>query len=259
MHKVDLILPMAGMGSRFTQNGYSVAKPMLPIHGVPMYLLVLFNLNHPKLNSVTIIKQNSLNLASSEKLFEAASGIKVDIIELEGPTDGAASTVAVALDKLLSERPVVIANSDQFVDIEINDFYSALLDEQNAGAILTMEDDDPKWSYARVNNGSVVEVVEKEVISEFATVGIYGFKSSRVALRAINKMKSENFRVNNEFYLAPAYNFLDSNEGKTVPVHLGKIGKLMHGLGIPEDYESFLSNPVSSVISNSAREFFNLP
>jgi dTDP-glucose pyrophosphorylase len=249
---------MAGMGSRFTENGYTVAKPMLPIHKVPMFLLVLYNLYYEGLNSVTLIKQNSLNLFSSEELFESATGIKVNIINLEAPTNGAASTVAIALEKLQSEMPVVIANSDQFVDMNIEEFYSAVLEDQNAGAILTMEDDDPKWSYARINDGKITEVVEKEVISNYATVGIYGFKSSSVALDAINKMKSENFRVNNEFYLAPAYNFIDSNEGKTVPVHLGKIGKAMHGLGIPSDYESFLNNPVSSEIAKNAREFFKI-
>jgi NDP-sugar pyrophosphorylase family protein len=249
---------MAGMGSRFTQNGYSVAKPMLPIHNVPMFLLVLYNLYGEELNSVTLIKQNSLNLLSYEELFESATGIKVNIINLDAPTNGAASTVALALEKLQSEMPVVIANSDQYVDMNVKVFYSAVLQNQNAGAILTMEDNDPKWSYARVNNGTISEVVEKEVISDYATVGIYGFRSSGVALNAINKMKSENFRVNNEFYLAPAYNFIDSNEGKTVAVHLGKIGKAMHGLGIPSDYESFLENPVSFEIAKKAREFLKM-
>lgn len=254
---IQLILPMAGKGSRFAESGYLEPKPMLPIGDYPMYLTVLANVYDIRISSITIVKQESLELNQDlERLFTPL-GIKVELINLVTFTDGAATTVESALTNLDPDLPVVIVNSDQYVVGNLVSFYDALVSGAFSGVILGMNDTDPKWSYIRLNDeGFVSEVVEKVVISNLATVGIYGFASARLCKNAISKMKELEFRVNGEFYMAPAYNFLPAEAKPIHHINLGWVGDVMFGLGIPVDYESFLSSPQLSQANLHTKTIF---
>jgi dTDP-glucose pyrophosphorylase len=109
-----------------------------------------------------------------------------------------------------------------------------------------MEDSDKKWSYVRQSSeGLVEEVREKEVISNVATVGIYGFSSANVMLEAFQEMFSAKDCTLGEYYVAPAYNYIIKQGHPVSVVNLGPVGTVMHGLGIPVDFESFLEKRVS--------------
>ena len=242
---IQLILPMAGKGSRFSEIGYLEPKPMLPIGDFPMFLTVLANVYDIRIYSITIVKQESLELNLDLKALFTPMGIKVNLVNLLTFTDGAASTVEFGLTNLDSDLPVVIVNSDQYVVGNLVSFYDALVSGLYSGVILGMNDTDPKWSYMRLNkDGFVSEVVEKVVVSNLATVGIYGFASAQLCRNAISLMKELEFRVNGEFYVAPAYNFLPADSKPIHHINLGAVGDVMFGLGIPIDYESFLSSPI---------------
>jgi hypothetical protein len=91
----------------------------------------------------------------------------------------------------------------------------------------------------------VTRVVEKEVISHEATVGIYNFRRGSDFVRAADRMIAKNLRVNNEFYVAPVYNELIEDGARIAIYNVGREGAGMYGLGIPSDLEHFLSNPIS--------------
>ena len=112
--------------------------------------------------------------------------------------------------------------------------------------VTLVSEDDPKWSYARLDGaGRVLEVVEKEVVSNDATVGIYNFRSGADFVRGADAMTAKGLRVNGEFYVAPVYNELVA-EGKRLGVrNIGAVDRGMYGLGTPEDLERFLRMPVS--------------
>lgn len=168
------------------------------------------------------------------------------IISVDQITQGAACTVLLARDAINNEDQLMIVNSDQWVDVDIDD-YLCSLDQQNAdGLIMTMWSDHPKWSYVRFDqHGRVCELVEKRVVSNEATVGIYNFRDGRAFVRAAEQMIKKNLRVNNEFYVAPVYNELIA-EGKMIVVfNVGKEFDGMYGMGIPEDLERFLTSKVS--------------
>ena len=106
--------------------------------------------------------------------------------------------------------------------------------------IMTFWSDHPKWSYCRMRaDGTVGEVVEKQVVSNEATVGIYNFRHGHDYARAADAMIAANLRVNNEFYVAPTYNQLIAEGAKVVTMKTGREGAGMLGLGIPEDLEYF--------------------
>ena len=93
---------------------------------------------------------------------------------------------------------------------------------------------------------SIVDlVVEKEVVSNCATVGIYNFKAGRDFVRAADDMIAKNLRVNNEFYVAPVYNELIDDGARVAIYNVGREGAGMYGLGIPSDLDKFLADPIS--------------
>lgn len=138
----------------------------------------------------------------------------------------------------------MIANTDQWVDVDIEDYLAA--GDALDGHMMTMTADDPKWSFAEYDaDRRVTRVVEKEVVSDEATVGIYNFRSGQDFIDGADRMIEQDLRVNGEFYVAPVYNSL-IERGATIGVYnIGAEGAGMYGLGIPSDLELFVSLPVS--------------
>jgi NDP-sugar pyrophosphorylase family protein len=236
---------MAGAGSRFAKAGYRDPKPLITIRGVPMINVVINNLR-PKVDHrfIFICQQSHIEeYGLKEKLSSWAT--KCEIIGLSGITEGAACTVLAARNFIDNQDPLMIANSDQYVDVDINNYLRTLNDKQLDGLIMTMKANDPKWSFVGLNReGHVDRVIEKEVISDEATVGIYNFKRGCDFVGAADAMIATNLRVNNEFYVAPTYNQLIAS-GRKIGIHnVGTEGDGMYGLGIPSDLKYFLNHPV---------------
>ena len=247
MNNVQLVIPMAGLGSRFANAGYKTLKPLIPIHGRPMISVVLANLMSPSISHVILVCQRetmeSVDLRSLANLGHA----QLTILCVDAITDGPAGTLEVAKPALNMNDPLVVANSDQYIDASLEDFYADLVYARFDGEILAMRDNDPKWSFARTDDeGLLLEVKEKVVISDLATVGIYGFATAGLAFAAIQKMRDAGDRTNGEYYVGPCYNYLIEASKRVLVRDLGAVSDVMHGLGIPEDLEFFLANPVSN-------------
>jgi len=233
-NKMNVLIPMAGAGKRFSDAGYMFPKPLIEVYNKPMIQLVLESLNL-KANFIFIIQkehQIKYNIKSVLKILKP----DCKIIELDHITEGAACTTLLAKKYINNDEPLIIANSDQYIDWNsskaLYDFNSKKLD----GAILTFEAIHPKWSYAKCDeNGYVTEVAEKKVISKNATVGVYYWKKGSDYVNSAEQMIKKNVRVNNEFYVCPVYNeFLLKN--KKVKIHNVE---RMYGLGTPEDLDNF--------------------
>jgi len=243
---MNIVIPMAGAGSRFASAGYVDPKPLIPVHGVPMIKVVIDNCTPSRAHRFIFICQAAHVAAYGlrEKLEAWAPGCA--LVEIDGLTEGAACTVLQAKHLIDNEAPVMIANSDQYCDVEMDAYLQALDNPGVDGLIMTMKANDPKWSFVGFDeHGFVDRVVEKEVISDEATVGVYNFKTGRQLVAALESMIDKNLRVNGEFYVAPAYNEIIANNGKVVHYNIGSEACGMYGLGIPSDLELFLSLPVS--------------
>ncbi len=238
---LNIVIPMAGRGSRFADAGFLDPKPMISVGGRPMIEWVIENIKPTRAHHFIFLclgEHLERYPQVGEKLRELCPGC--DIISVDQVTEGAACTVLLARGLIDSDAPLMIANSDQIVDLPVDD-YLAAADEANAdGLIMTFWADDPKWSYCRIgDDGRVNEVVEKQVVSNDATVGIYNFARGADFTRAADQMIANDLRVNGEFYVAPTYNQLIEESGKIVVKATGREGAGMYGMGIPDDLELF--------------------
>lgn len=164
-----------------------------------------------------------------------------EIVPVAAVTEGAACTVLLAREFINSTDALMIANSDQLVELDVNKYLAAADAEGVRGLIMTFWSDHPKWSYCRLRpDGTVCEVVEKQVVSNEATVGIYNFRQGRDYVRAADAMIAANLRVNNEFYVAPTYNQLIDEGARIITMKTGREYHGMHGVGTPEDLELFM-------------------
>lgn len=242
---IQVVVPMAGLGTRFSDMGYRTPKPLLPINGKPMFELVLFNLLTDRVVSVTIVARKEWQLSDYVEKLQHKMVPQLELVEVDDLTEGPAATVELAKPHLRPDLPVVTGNSDQYVDADLTRFYSLFDKPSVQGTVLTMEDDDPKWSYASIDDhGQVHFVKEKQVISKFATVGIYGFRSAELMFTCFDLMRRANDRVNGELYVAPSFNYITQFGGFVSAYNLGPISTVMHGLGTPEDYTAFLASDV---------------
>ena len=246
---------MAGAGSRFSTAGYEVPKPLLPIGNWRMFEIVIANLWHQDVTELSLVTQRGLLRDDAMNRLKKL-GVDLNLFEVDDLTDGPARSVSIALQDAKSSAAVIVANSDQFIDADLSDFHARIRGQARSGHILTMEDSDPKWSYVRLGSNGLVEMVrEKEVISTMATVGIYSFPSARVFRDSFRAMERAGDRTNGELYVAPIYNYFPTKLRVTAK-HLGPVGNLMHGLGIPTDYEKFLgSEPYFRAIGRAAEVF----
>ena len=243
---LNIVVPMAGRGQRFAEAGYSVPKPLIPIHGHPMTRVVIGNLRPTRLHRFIflILREHAEKHGLDALLRQWAHGCEISYVDKV--TEGAACTVLLARDLIDNEHPLMIANCDQWVDIDINHYLAAGDVPGVDGLIMTMWADHPKWSYVRFDNqGAITEVVEKQVVSNEATVGIYNFRHGYDFVRAADAMIAKDLRVNNEFYVAPTYNELITKGQKLAVYNVGKEYAGMHGLGTPKDLDLFLVDPVS--------------
>lgn len=241
---LNIVVPMAGRGQRFVDAGYTLPKPLIPVHGIAMVDMVIANLmpNIPHRFHFLVQKDHAEFYGLASKLSNRVPGCTVTVVD--GVTEGAACTVLLARNFIDSDDALMIANCDQYIDADIDAYLAALGDAD--GLIMTMEADDPKWSFVRRDEaGRVVQVVEKEVVSNEATVGIYNFRLGRDFVRAADDMIAADKRVNGEFYVAPAYDMLIGAGARIECFGIGSVGAGMHGVGTPRDLEEFLKSDVS--------------
>jgi HAD superfamily hydrolase (TIGR01509 family) len=233
--KLNVLIPMAGAGSRFEKAGYTFPKPLIDVEGDPMIKLVTENLNL-RANFIYIVQKSHREKYNLDTLLNLISP-NCKIVEVDGLTEGAACTTLLAKEFIDNDNPLVMANSDQYIEWDSNEFMYKMMETNCDGGIVTFKSTHPKWSFAKVNeNGLVSEVAEKNPISDIATVGIYYWKRGADYVKYAQQMIEKNIRVNNEFYVCPVFNEA-IGDGKEIRTF--EIQKMM-GLGTPEDLTTYL-------------------
>jgi len=236
---MNVLIPMAGAGSRFAEQGYTFPKPLIEVGNKPMIQVVADNLNI-EANYIFIVQKEHYEKYNLETVLNLVKP-NCTIVQVEGVTEGAACTTLLAREYIDNEEPLIIANSDQFVEWNSNEVLYAFSTEGVGGGILTFESSHPKWSYARTDeNGWVTEVAEKKPISNNATVGIYYWSRGCDYVNSADEMVEQDIRTNDEFYVCPVFNQFIGRGGKVRIKHIKPEG--MWGLGTPEDLTHFLSN-----------------
>lgn len=244
LKSLNILIPAAGVGSRFSQAGYTFPKPLIEVNGKPMIQLVVDNLKEKLLGQymelffIFLFQKEHINKYDLEDMVKQIDTSST-IVAVDGITDGAARTTLLARDYIDSDDPLLISNSDQYIEWDVDVFPNTpftSFENVDAG-ILTFNSVHPKWSYARLDDrGFVAEVAEKRPISDLATVGIYYWKRGSDYVKYADQMIKKNVRTNNEFYVCPVFNEAIA-DGKLVRV---KNIKKMWGIGTPEDLQTYL-------------------
>jgi beta-phosphoglucomutase-like phosphatase (HAD superfamily)/dTDP-glucose pyrophosphorylase len=235
--KLNILIPMAGAGSRFEQSGYTFPKPLIDVNGDPMIKLVSDNLNM-EANFIYIVQKSHNKKYNLKTLLNLISP-NCTIVEVDGITEGAAVTTLLAKEFINNNQPLIMANSDQFLEWDSNEFMYKMNETNCDGGIVTFTATHPKWSFAKVNDyGLVTEVAEKNPISDIATVGVYFWKKGSDYVKYAEQMIEKNIRTNNEFYVCPVFNEAIQDGKEIRPFNIKK----MWGIGVPEDLNYFLEH-----------------
>lgn len=235
--KMNVLIPMAGAGSRFQQAGYTFPKPLIEVNGKPMIQLVVENLNIDATHIFVVQKEHYEKYNLNYLLNLISPNCK--IVQVDNVTEGAACTTLLAKEFINNDEPLVFANSDQFLDWDSNEFMYSMEAEEIDGGMLTFNATHPKWSFAKTNeDGFVTEVAEKKPISNIATAGIYYWKHGRDYVKYAEQMIEKNIRFNNEFYVCPVFNQALEDGRKIKTFHFDG----MWGIGTPEDLKTFIES-----------------
>lgn len=235
--KINVVIPMAGNGSRFANVGYKDPKPLINIFDKPMISWVVHNIGIDA-NYIFITKKEHYNQYNLESVLKCMVP-NCTIIQLDKTTEGAACTVLTATEFIDNDNPLLIANSDQWLDWDSEEFiFNFLLKEKDSVVKVStfISDGSKKWSYVNVNeNNNVIDVKEKDPISCYGTTGIYMWKRGKDFVRCANKMIAKNKRTNNEFYVAPVINEIIEEGGIVTKEECDHFWSL----GVPEDLDYF--------------------
>ena len=235
--KLNVLIPMAGAGSRFEQAGYTFPKPLIEVKGKPMIQVVVENLNIDA-NYIYIVQKTHREKYNLDTLLNLITP-DCKIVETEGLTEGAACTALLAKEFINSDAPLFFANSDQFVEWDSNEFMYKMQETNADGGIVTFTATHPKWSFVKIDtNGLVTEVAEKNPISDIATVGYYYWKNGSDFVKYAEQMIKKNIRINTEFYVCPVFNEA-IQDSKQIRIFNTKV---MWGLGTPEDLNTYITN-----------------
>jgi len=236
--KMNIIIPMSGQGSRFKNAGYTFPKPLIEVRGKPMIQVVVDNLNcDPNYcKFIYIVQESHYNDYNLKYLLNLMTP-GCEIVRTSSMTEGSTCSVLLAREFIDNDTPLLMANSDQFLEWNNHEFIYGMISSGVDGGISTFNAIHPKWSFAKIDNdGFVTEVAEKKPISDIATTGIYYWKKGSDFVKYADQMISKNIRTNGEFYICPVFNEAIADGKKIRVSHCKK----MWGVGVPEDLETFL-------------------
>lgn len=237
---MNILIPMAGLGLRFKEAGYTMPKPLIPVNGKPMIQAAVESLGVD--GNWIFVTRKFHDLKS--RLEEIRPGCTV--IELDFVTEGPACTCLAARHLIDSDEPLLTANVDQVMTWNGWAFSTAIKRLQHDGLIVTYTVHTPKNSYATIDKkGFVTRIAEKEIISNWSLNGIHFWKHGSDFVRSAEQMIEKDLRVNGEFYIGPTYNEL-IEEGKKIVLYHIPAGE-HHAIGTPDDLKRYEDSQVTGL------------
>lgn len=223
---------MAGLGSRFKNAGYDLPKPLIDVEGKTMIQRVFENINLDA-NYIFIVQKEHSEKYDLKRMLRSFADC--EIVETDGVTEGAACSVLLADEYLYEDCPLLICDSDSLIKWNSKKFLNFCTDFD--GSVVTFKSNEPQYSYAKTVYGLVEQIAEKKVISQNAIAGRYYWKHCSDFLNYAKWMIVKNLRINNEFYVAPVYNYA-IEDGKKISSFNADA---FYNLGTPESLKAFLS------------------
>lgn len=237
MKTTNVLIPMAGSGCRFAKAGYTLPKPLIDVNGQPMILNVIDNINDRNFRFIFCVQaahceNHGLDTILKSKLNDCV------VFKIDSPTGGSVSTCLYAKEEINNDSPLIVVNCDQMIlDWDYEKLYNYININNYDGLFGVFKSTSVKNSYVKLDgNYNVIEVKEKQVISDIATTGLHYWKNGSLFVESAEEMIKNDDRTNGEFYIAPTFNYLIKS-GKKIGVFEYK--KHMP-IGTPEDLDFYL-------------------
>ena len=235
---MNVIIPMAGLGSRFLKEEYKLPKPLIDIRGKPMIIRAIESLDIDG-NYFFLLRKDGYQ----EQIIEAIKSIIPNpvIKIIDYITEGPACS-ALLFTKEIDTDELIIANCDQIMSWNSKHFLHNARYPEYDGVIVTYHSDTEKNSYALLNKkGFVICVKEKEIISNVSLNGIHYWKNGMLFVQSANDMiECQDRAYNKEFYIGPTYNYLIKKGYMIGIYHIPN--EQHHPVGVPADLKKFLDH-----------------
>ena len=235
--KPNILIPMAGLGSRFVKEGFKVPKQIINVKDKHLIDISLDCLDYKDCNLIFVVRDEHVYNHHMDELLKKKFGDDITIVVLDKLTDGSVCSCLYAEDYINNDAPLIIHT----LDIEFRPVFDPhVMNELDAdGLILTFKSNSINYSYAQIDDdGYVIKTAEKKAISSNACVGIYGYKKGSDFCKYAKEMIDKNLRTKNEFYISPLYNLLIEDGKKIVTDSVEK----MHIFGTPDEYNFYKEN-----------------
>ena len=235
--KPNILIPMAGLGSRFVKEGFKVPKQIINVKDKHLIDISLDCLDYKDCNLIFVVRDEHVYNHHMDELLKKKFGDDITIVVLDKLTDGSVCSCLYAEDYIDNDAPLIIHT----LDIEFRPVFNPhIMNELDAdGLILTFKSNSINYSYAQIDDdGYVIKTAEKKAISSNACVGIYGYKKGSDFCKYAKEMIDKNLRTKNEFYISPLYNLLIDDGKKIVTDSVEK----MHIFGTPDEYNFYKEN-----------------
>lgn len=229
---MNIVMPMAGRGERFSKEGYRMPKPLIQVDGIPMFVKATQSLPLALAKQIifVILQEHDTKFGFSSVIRKYFSAYPIKIVCLPQVTRGQALTVVAALNASSAKHEsLLIFNADSAFEDNLESFFSSI-DPTVRGMLQVFTDDQPRWSFVRTDDdGLVLETAEKRVISSNASTGLYWFREGTTFLSLVRRSTNKA----GERFIAPLYNNL-IQEGARV---IAKPVKRFFCYGTPSDFE----------------------
>lgn len=243
MRPLHIIMPMAGEGSRFLKEGWTTPKPLIQLHGIPLFKRAISSLETDgiRMKYSFIVRQEHIDKYKIDCMIKDYLP-EAEIFAVAKTTRGAVETCLMAESAIDKDDAIIVMDCDlefrsrTFVSI-ITDILSKNIENVNGGALVSFTSQESKYSYAEIDkNNKVLRTAEKEVISDHALCGAYFFSKAEGFLSAAHQLLNEANFSKPEFYVSLLYNYLLANNElvKLAPI------EEYYSYGTPEELSKYL-------------------
>ncbi len=237
---LKIIVPLAGSSELYTNAGFSYPKPLVEIDGKPMIELVIqqFKSITEPFRVVFILRDEDVrkyHLDNTIRLLAPGS----EIIKLKNETKGALCSILMTIDSIEDDDRLLILNGDQIIAFDYQEVLNSF-DKRSADVgIVTFQSVHPRWSYARIENGEVVQTAEKNPISNEAIAGFYFFQKANSFFENAFRCILDDVQINGNFFTSSVINEYILNNKKVVNHPIGK--ELYHTFYSPQNLNDYIN------------------
>ena len=235
MKKISILLPIAGHGSRFSEVGYKLPKPLIKVEDKIIVEKSLDSVVYEECNLIFIVREEHIKKFNIDTVLKDKFGQDTKIVSVNYDTEGAICSCLLAEEYIDKDDPLVIFTPDCYFEPAFNPHQ---IDDKYDGMVVVFESSNPAHSYVILDDdGFVTKAAEKNVISNNAVGGLYYFRKGTDFVRNAKRMIERNKKVKGEYYICPVYNLLIEEFDAKIGIDRNSRHVV---LGTPEGLQAYL-------------------